>query len=121
MKIKYFLLVYLFCSCAHYPNSDQEILGTYNSLSKKNENFFFKFYVNKTFIQVLKNNNHIIKISGKWKRLDTQGNLYLSTWIETDYKGEFLCFAKGGLLLESNNTLFFSADDYTRNFRKTKQ
>ncbi len=121
MKKYYLLSIHfiLLLSCANYPQSNKDVVGRYISLSEKKEDYFFEFYSDKTFVQTFINNNDtIFKIKGSWNILDNKGTISLSTWNEIGYKGKIILHSNGGTLLESNNTLFFSADDYTKNFKK---
>lgn len=112
-----FLCVLL--SCSHYPDNDENVIGQYNSLSHADSNFFFQFNRDNTFLEVIIDDQGVIKkVKGEWHLLDKKGHLYLSNWIEVDSKGHFKSINNGGTLLISNNTLFFSSDNYSRNFKK---
>ncbi len=121
MKKEYLYVIFisLVCSCAYYPDSDKDVVGRYNSLSEKGENYFFHFYNDKTYMQVLMNKEDtVLKIRGHWKLLDNKGTLDLSNWFAIDNLREIEQISKGGTILESNNILYFTADDYSRNFKK---
>lgn len=114
-----FLFFYLF-SCANFPQPNEDVIGIYYSLSDKKYDYYFEIYSNKTFHQVLKNNDQVIEsIFGTWRLIDKKGTLYLSRWIELDH-GNIVLHPKGGTLLESNNILFFSSEDDNKNFKKAE-
>jgi hypothetical protein len=72
----YYIVFIILSSCTRYPSSDEAVVGKYYSMSDKKENYFFEFYRDKTYKQILLNQNDTVLISkGNWQLVDDKGLL----------------------------------------------
>ncbi len=120
-KLLIIIAITIFYGCVSHPNSNDEVVGIYTSLSGR-EYHYLQFFKDSTYEQVIlgeRLDDTLIKIKGEWHLSDTkEGTLFVTNWKRLLSKNSFNNSRHDACLLIANNKIIVSADDYRQNFLK---